>query len=104
MENIFTNLPSNLNEEIFEDLLNNPNFKIERIISTGQSSPDGFWYEQEQNEWVILLSGSAELEFENEANVLLYPGDYLLIPAMKRHRVLSTSKDDISIWLAVHYK
>lgn len=104
MENIFTNLPSNLNEEIFEDLLSNKNFKIERIISNGQCSPDGFWYEQELNEWVILLSGHAEIEFENEVNIQLYPGDYLLIPAMKKHRVKSTSANEISVWLAVHYQ
>ncbi len=104
MENLFKNIPEDLSEEIFQDILINSKFKIERIISAGHSSDPDFWYKQKQNEWVVLLTGSAEIELEDEPNVILNPGDYLLIPAHKKHRVESTSKDETSIWLAIHYK
>jgi cupin 2 domain-containing protein len=102
-DNIFSNIPLNPEEELFEELFKGKSVRIERIISNGQSSPDGFWYDQEWDEWVILLSGSAELEFEDGNKINLTSGDYLYIPAKKRHRVNSTSKDEQSIWLAVHF-
>ncbi len=86
VKNIFGELPFST-DEVFEDLIKNDKFKLERIISRGQASPPGEWYDQEHDEWVILLSGSAGLYFEDEkSSVELKPGDYLFIPAHCRHR------------------
>ncbi len=105
LKNIFENLPENNQDEIFEILESGKNFKIERIISNGQSSPAGFWYDQPQNEWVILLKGTASILFEGEIlEKELTPGDYLLIPARKKHRVERTSNEETTIWLAVHFE
>jgi cupin 2 domain-containing protein len=84
-------------------LLATPHLRIERIVSTGQASPPGHWYDQDRVEWVILLRGSAAILFEGEsAPRLLAPGDYLLIPAHARHRVEWTASDRPTVWLAVH--
>jgi cupin 2 domain-containing protein len=78
--------------------------RIERIVSLGQASPPGFWYDQPWAEWVVVLAGSAGLRFEDEAEVkVLSEGDYILIPARVKHRVEWTCKDHATIWLAVHY-
>jgi cupin 2 domain-containing protein len=91
-------------QEIVTSLLDTPNLKIERIVSMGQRSPTGFWYDQPWAEWVIVLAGSAGLCFEDEAEVrVLSPGGYVLIPARLKHRVEWTSQDHATIWLAVHY-
>jgi cupin 2 domain-containing protein len=85
---------------LFENL---PGARIERIVSTGQASPPGFWYDQEQAEWVLLLSGSAGLLIEGEdAPRVLGPGDYVEIPARKKHRVEWTDPKEPTVWLAVH--
>ena len=79
--------------------------RIERIVSCGQASPDGFWYDQELSEWVVLLSGSAVLRFEDLSEpISLKPGDWLEIPAHRRHRVEETDEAGASVWLAVHWK
>ncbi len=102
--NLFKNLPEDLSEEVFQELLKSDKFTVERIISLGQTSPEGFWYEQDQNEWVILLQGKAGLRFEDEDDAReLSPGDYLNIPAGVRHRVEWTATGDRTIWLAIHY-
>lgn len=101
--NIYKNIPSNIPEELFEIISENENIKIERIISDGHSTPQDYWYDQEKNEFVILLKGNAELLFDNDEKVILNEGDYLIIPKHKKHRVLSTSKETKTIWLAVHY-
>ncbi|MDY0320228.1 MAG: cupin domain-containing protein [Arcobacteraceae bacterium] len=104
IENLFTNLPSlSLDNEEFKTLLESNNIKIERIVSTGQNSPEDFWYEQEQNEWVIVLDGEATLSFENEDDVILKKGDFINIPSYKKHRVKSTIKNSYTIWLAIFY-
>ena len=77
-------------------------FRLERIVSRGHSSPDAFWYDQEDDEWVTLLSGEAILKFENGENVILRPGDWIEIPARTRHRVESTSETEDTVWLALH--
>ena len=77
---------------------------IERIISAGQSSPPGFWYEQERDEWVVLLQGESELLWEEGRKLTLKAGDWVLLPAGERHRVEKTSTDPPCIWLAVHGK
>jgi cupin 2 domain-containing protein len=78
--------------------------RIERIVSTGQASPPGFWYDQPWTEWVLLLAGAAGLLFEDEPTPRpLKAGDYLLIPAGQRHRVEWTDATQPTVWLAVHY-
>ena len=78
--------------------------RIERIVSHGHSSPDGFWYDQEQGEWAVVLKGKARLQFEGETEVTeLNPGDFINIPPNQRHRVEWTTLDEPTIWLAVHY-
>jgi cupin 2 domain-containing protein len=91
-------------EEQFELLVAGPDLRVERIISTGQTTPAGEWYDQAQDEWVVLLQGEAELRFADEQRYCLKTGDSVLIPAHCRHRVESTSTEPPCIWLAVHGK
>lgn len=100
--NLFAALPASSPEELFATLLDRPGLRIERIVSYGHASPEGFWYDQPQGEWVALLTGWAKLRFEDRV-VELRPGDYLDIPAHTRHRVEATSSDEPAVWLAVHY-
>ena len=94
-------LPS---EEQVDVLVEEGGLRIERIVSTGQASPPGFWYDQDEHEWVLLLAGRAGLLFEGEASPrLLEAGDQVLIPAHVRHRVEWTAKDEHTIWLAAFY-
>lgn len=101
MNNIFSDIPADLTEEVFEVLVENDEIHIERIISNGQVTPEGKWYDQEKNEWVLILKGSAKLKFENEAPTELKAGNYINIPAHKKHRVEWTATD--TLWLAIHY-
>src|SRR5689334_15669449 len=101
--NLFAGLPPRLPEEVIETLLQADGLRIERIVSQGQASPPGFWYDQDQHEWVLVLRGAARLQIENGAAVELRPGDYLHLPAHMRHRVEWTSPDEPTIWLAVHF-
>jgi cupin 2 domain-containing protein len=103
--NLFGNLPVTPEAaERLETLLTHPGLRIERIVSTGQSSPPGFWYEQADSEWVLLLNGEALLRFEDETEARrLHPGDWLQIRPGRRHRVEWTAADALTIWLAVHY-
>ena len=104
IDNIF-DLDQNYDFEKFEEIISNENIKIERIISSGQQTPEGEWYDQKLNEWVMLLSGSAVLLFEeNMQKVDLNPGDHINIPSHCRHRVEFTDKKKPTVWLAVHYK
>lgn len=104
MNNIFA-IPDKLpDEEVIEALIEDQGILIERIISTGQSSPPGFWYEQERDEWVVLLQGTSQLLWENGRNLTMGPGDWVFLPAGERHRVEWTSADPPCIWLAVHGK
>lgn len=91
-----------LEEELFEALIPDRGVLIERIVSTGQVSPPGFWYEQERDEWVALLQGKATLAWENGRTLEMGPGDWALIAAGERHRVAYTSQEPPCIWLAVH--
>lgn len=101
MRNIFL-LPENMPDaEVFEPLATGNGIKIERIISTGQATPDGEWYDQEQAEWVVLLQGEAVVKFDDGREYALQPGDYLLIPAHDKHRVESTSSEPPCVWIAV---
>jgi len=102
--NIFADLPdSGSAEEQVSALLGVPGLRVERIVSTGQVSPPGFWYDQPNAEWVLLLSGAARLRFEHEDDArVLGPGDYVFIPARVRHRVDWTATDKPTVWLALH--
>lgn len=102
--NIF-DIPKNLpkNFELFQSIISNDNLSIERIISTGQKTPDNQWLEQDKNEWVILLQGEAEMQFEDGISRILIAGDYLNIPKSTKHKVLRTTSEPACIWLAVHY-
>jgi cupin 2 domain-containing protein len=102
MPNIFAGLPAASAEEQLTDLLTRPGLRIERIVSTGQASPTGFWYDQAHDEWVILLRGAAGLAIEGEAERRLAPGDYVYLPAHTRHRVTRTDAAEPTVWLAVH--
>lgn len=88
--------------EKFEPIVSGKNIQIERIISTGQTTPSGQWYDQTTDEWVILLQGEAELAYVDNTRIKLKAGDYLLIPAHTKHRVEYTSVEPACIWLAVH--
>lgn len=101
--NIFADIPADLPAELIQPLLDAPNLRIERIISRGQASPAGFWYEQEMDEWVLLIAGAARLEFESERIVEMTAGSYIHIPARQRHRVAWTAPSQTTIWLAVHF-
>src|SRR5260370_38091631 len=100
--NLLTDLLANLPDELFTTLLEAANVCIERIVSHGQISPDGFWYDQDQHEWIVLLKGAARLEFE-DGIIELKPGDTMNIPAHTKHRVEWTTPDEPTIWLAIHY-
>jgi len=102
--NIFNDVKDNLPEEEFLELASSRSVKIERIVSTGHQSPEGFWYDQENSEWVLVLSGRGVIEFEDGLLVELNPGDYLNIPGHQKHRVKETSPNEPTVWLAVHYK
>jgi cupin 2 domain-containing protein len=99
---IFTDIPAQLPTELCQTLLAKPNIRIERIISKGHCSALDDWYDQSQDEWVILLQGQARLTFTDADPVELNPGDYLLIPAHCKHRVDWTRPDTESVWLAIH--
>ena len=100
---MFGHIPPCLPTEVFETLAHKGAVRIERILSHGQATPEGEWYDQDQDEWVLLLAGSAGLLFEGEPEPRrLTAGDYLMIPARRRHRVAWTSTDETTIWLAVH--
>ncbi|MDP4268319.1 MAG: cupin domain-containing protein [Bacteroidota bacterium] len=94
---------NNPQEEIFENLFKNENLRIERIISSGQFTPENEWLVQDIDEWVILLQGESVLKFYNNQTINLSKGDYIHIPANTKHRVEHTSNEPICIWLAVHY-
>jgi len=100
--NLYQQIPADLPQEITESLLETEHLKIERIVSKGQCSAPGFWYDQEQNEWVLLVKGEAKLQFESDS-VHLHPGDYLNIPAHVKHRVEWTTAEEETIWLAIFY-
>ncbi|WP_062268810.1 cupin domain-containing protein [Endozoicomonas arenosclerae] len=105
MKNLFQGIPENLPDEVFEELCSGQQVKIERIVSRGHTTPQGEWYDQEWDEWVVLLSGTAQLKFEDRSElVAMSPGDYLHIAAHQRHRVEWTDPDRDCVWLAIHFK
>jgi len=101
MGNLFEKLPAALDAESIEAIAGGGSARIERIVSHGHASPEDFWYDQDEDEFVLLLKGEAELEFE-DGTMHLKPGDYLTIAAHRKHRVKWTTPEQPTIWLAVH--
>ncbi|MFT5048235.1 MAG: cupin 2 domain-containing protein [Porticoccaceae bacterium] len=101
--NLFESLPEDMSKEVFTDIIQGENIKIGRIVSKGQSSPKMGWYDQDDNEWVIILKGEAIISFENSDDVHLVAGGHLNIPAHTKHKVTWTKANMDTIWLAVHY-
>jgi cupin 2 domain-containing protein len=100
--NVFTKLPKRIDREDFLTLFENSSAKIERIVSHSHGSPPGFWYDQKWDEWVIVMRGSATLEFADNDLLELKEGDYVTIAKRVKHRVARTSRE--TVWLAVHVK
>lgn len=101
--NIFNDLPDASAREMFENIFIRSGMKVERIVSQGQSTPEGDWLVSDWDEWVLLLKGKAGLLFQGDSNpVVLEEGDYLLIPSGMNHRVEWTDADSQTVWLAVH--
>lgn len=102
--NLLKGIPRELPEELIEILCSTESVRIERIISRGQKSPEGFWYDQETHEFVVLVRGKAGLLIEGQEDVLLLEeGDYINIRAHVRHRIEWTDTEEDTVWLAVHY-
>ena len=102
--NLFRNLPDALDEEHLLEIASNSCLRIERIVSRGQASPPGFWYDQPTTEWVAVLQGEARLEFDDELPAIsMRPGDYIEIPAHRKHRVAWTTPNEPTVWLAIHW-
>ncbi len=105
IENLFSDLPKSLPSELCQCLAAGDGVRIERIVSTGHRSPAGYWYDQEEAEWVTVLRGEAVLRFADRAeSVKMVPGDFVDIPPHCRHRVDGTSPNEPTVWLAVFYK
>ncbi len=101
--NLFDQIPKSADHELFTTLLAVDKIRIERIVSFGQKSPDGFWYDQTENEWILLIEGTAQIRIDDYV-VDLVAGDSLNIPAGTRHRVEKTDENRRTVWLAVFYK
>ena len=103
--NLFANVPALLDIEETAVLAELPGARVERIVSTGQASAPGFWYDSPRDEWVVLLTGAASLEFEGDPQLhVIQPGDHVRIEAHCRHRVAWTHESEPTVWLAVHYE
>lgn len=101
--NLLADLPAELPEEQVRTLIGDGPVRIERIVSTGHASPEGFWYEQEEHEWVLVLQGCGVVEYPDGRTVELRVGDSLQLPAGVRHRVRETSREEPTVWLAVFW-
>ncbi|NCO11245.1 cupin [Candidatus Pacearchaeota archaeon CG_4_9_14_0_2_um_filter_39_13] len=101
--NLFSKISDKLPKELFQILASSKNIKIERIVSKGHITPENKWYNQEKNEFVLLIKGYAEILFADNKLVRMNEGDYINIPSHKEHRVVKTSSEEETIWLAVFY-
>lgn len=101
---LFADLPSDLTEELVTILVQSEHVRVERIVSTGHASPKGFWYDQEEDEWVVVVKGEAKLLFEGDDEPIdMRPGDHLVIPAHRKHQVEWTTPEEPTVWLAVFF-
>ena len=101
--NLLSDLPADLSDEIVETLAAGDSVRIERIVSAGHASPAGFWYDQEEREFVAVLRGGGRIEFEDGEIAELVAGDWLEISAHRRHRVAWTAPGEATVWLAVFF-
>jgi cupin 2 domain-containing protein len=101
--NLYADIPESLDKELFDTLAVGRDLRIERIVSLGHSSPAQDWYDQDSDEWVVLLQGAAVIAYPDGSEVTLGGGDCLHIPAHCRHRVKWTDPDNATVWLAIHY-
>lgn len=101
--NFLQKLPTAIQDEFFDTIIQTPNVRIERIISKGHRSEDDSWYDQDEAEWVLVLKGAARLQFE-DGMVELRPGDHVNIAPHQKHRVDWTTPDEETVWLAVFYR
>lgn len=102
--NLFADLPRTLPDERVDALVEAGRVRLQRIVSTGHATPAGQWYDQDTDEWVVVLRGRAGLRFEDEAEIrVLGPGDHVIIAAHRRHRVEWTDPGQPTVWLALHY-
>jgi len=102
--NLFKDLPETPESEVLQTLLHTRHVRIDRIVSPpGSSSPDSGWFEEEEHEWVLVLSGGADVLFEDGTGVRLRAGNPLLIPARRKHRVVRTDPEQLTVWLAIFY-
>ena len=102
---LFGQIPTQLPEELFHVLAAGEGMRIERIVSKGHASPRGYWYDQPECEWVMVVKGEAKLRFEADDRIVhLAAGDYINIEAHERHRVEWTREDTETLWLAVFYQ
>lgn len=103
--NIYSQIPNEFSKELFEEIIQGGKFKLQRIVSKGHTTPESKWYDQDADEWVILLKGSASIAFEGQKkSVSLKPGDHIKLPAHTKHRVERTDSNSETIWLALHYE
>ena len=103
-DNIYADIPARLADELTSILTSNSNIRIERIISQGHKSAEEFWYDQDEHEWVVVLQGQAKIRFEDSSRpVHIGPGDHLLIPKHRKHRVEWTTPGEATVWLAVFF-
>ena len=101
--NLFADLPRQMPDELITTLLDAADVRIERIVSHGHASPDGFWYDQDRHEWVVVLKVAARLRFEDET-IEMKAGDFVNSPAHRKHRIEWTTPEELTIWLAVLYR
>lgn len=105
IKNIYADIPAELPEELTEEFFANGNIQIGRIVSRGHKSPPDYWYDQDQDEFVLLVRGEARVFFEDpDENIELTPGDWIIIPAHRRHRLIQTSEESDTIWLCMFYQ
>lgn len=102
-QNLFSDIPKHLSAEFFQTIISSAEISIERIVSKGHKSERDFWYDQDLNEWVLLVKGAARLEFADRT-LHLQPGDYVNILAHEKHRVDWTTPNEETIWLAIFYR
>jgi len=103
--NLLHDLPARMEDELVDVLARGEGVRVERVVSWGQCSPEGFWYDQEEHEWLALLTGGARLRFaDGNRLVSLSPGDTIAIPAHVRHRIEWTDPGQPSVWLTVFYR
>ncbi len=104
VENILANVPDIFDKEIFQCLAESEHVKIEKIVSKGHTSPKTGWYNQDWDEWVMVIEGKAIISFADGHSLTLKKGDFITIPAHKKHKVDWTEPETNTVWLAVHYK